>query len=49
MTSTEATTGVPFTLNGEEQPRRFVDKYEFIDDSCLSQTTKRYVETLGAV
>jgi signal peptidase I len=33
-------------LNGEEQPRRYVDRYSFVDDNCIEQTTKRYIETL---
>lgn len=34
-------------LNGEEQAREYVDKYDSIDDNCNVTGTKRYVEKLA--
>jgi len=33
-------------VNGEKQPKRFVDSYEFIDDHCRHEGAKLFIETL---
>lgn len=36
-------------LNGQVQDRTYVEGYDFVDDRCRSNPTKRFVETLNGV
>jgi signal peptidase I len=36
-------------LNGVPQERKYLDKFEFVDDNCRETPTKRYVETLDGL